>query len=329
MCGTNKRPLLSICIPTYNRGYILREVLDKYVNDSEFDDDVEIVISDNCSTDDTETVCREYASKYRNIRYFRNPKNIRDANFYTVLDYGDGEYLKLLNDWTYCIGKSLQFIKDKIKENINRKTPIFFTGNKIFTAKKSKVIVCDNLDEYVQAVSTYVTSNNLFGCWKDQWSQIEKRERYTELKLQQEDWTYQIVNRSKGCILYNQDIFLWSPVERKILTGYNWFQVHLDNYYTIMMPYIEQGLITEKTYRKDKHYLLEHFKREFCYVYFVNYTDKWRYGTDGTTQLLRKYYKHDPYLILFFLKLPFHYVFLITKSLAKTMLSCAPFCKDK
>lgn len=315
-----KRPLISFCIPTYNRGYILQYVLEQYIHDPEFDDDVELVISDNCSTDDTEKICKQYCSQRSNIRYYRNENNIKDANFFTVLDYGNGEYLKLLNDWTYCVASSLREVKLIIKNSIDHRKPLFFTNDKLFTQKYREIIECKNLDEYVQVVSTYVTSNNLFGVWREQWEKIENRERYTELKLQQEDWTYQIIANNSGCILYNKRLFSWSKVERKVLTGYNWFQIHLDNYYQIMKPYIEKNLISEKTYKRDRHHLLNHFKKEMCYTYFYNYTDNWRYDTKGTTAIIKKYYSSDSYLWLYFAKLPFYYVYLLIKSFAKTIL---------
>ena len=72
----NKKPLLSICIPTFNRGDLLNDILSKYVDNPQFDNDVEIVISDNASTDSTEDICRRYVEKYSNIRYFKNEENI-------------------------------------------------------------------------------------------------------------------------------------------------------------------------------------------------------------------------------------------------------------
>jgi abequosyltransferase len=61
-----KEPLLSICIPTYNREKYLRRLLDSIVFQKEFIDtnDVEIVIADNASTDSTEELVNEYTKKY-------------------------------------------------------------------------------------------------------------------------------------------------------------------------------------------------------------------------------------------------------------------------
>ncbi len=97
----NKGILLSICIPTFNRVDTLMIVLGQFVSDPAFDEEVEIVISDNCSTDDTETQMRKMASQYPNIKYYRNPENVRDQNFYLALSRGRGRYLKLLNDYVF------------------------------------------------------------------------------------------------------------------------------------------------------------------------------------------------------------------------------------
>lgn len=50
------KPYLSICIPTYNRSEVLKESLMQLLKYE--GDDIEVVISDNCSPDNTEEVVR-------------------------------------------------------------------------------------------------------------------------------------------------------------------------------------------------------------------------------------------------------------------------------
>ena len=53
----DKQPLLSVCIPTYNRSTFLQEALMNLLdNQKTCEFCVEILISDNCSTDETESV---------------------------------------------------------------------------------------------------------------------------------------------------------------------------------------------------------------------------------------------------------------------------------
>ena len=60
--------ILSICIPTYNRAALLKKTLDSIVNQKRFidTDDVEIIISDNCSQDNTEKLSMLYVHRYKN-----------------------------------------------------------------------------------------------------------------------------------------------------------------------------------------------------------------------------------------------------------------------
>ena len=302
------RPLLSICIPTYNRCAVLKDVLERYVDNPAFDDDVELVISDNASTDATEEICTRFCEGRSNIHYYRNPENISDANFVRVLDLGQGQYLKLFNDWVYCSEEELQYMKDCLRDNLEVRRPVFFTGDTIFTRYKAEFIDCKNLDEYVKVVSTFVTYNNIFGCWRDQWVEVADKQKHASLKLQQVDWTYQIVSKGAGCLLYDKSTFTTCSTPLGKRDGYNWFQIHLDNYYRIMAPYVERGEISQKTLRKDKHNLLRHFKRELGLALFGNYSQEWRFDTKGTAALLWKYYKFDPYFYYYICVILLRYI---------------------
>ena len=331
MNGMNtKQPLLSICIPTYNRAKILEDVLNNYVSNKEFDDEVEIVISDNASTDETQSICEKYAEKYHNIRYRRNDTNLRDINFVEVLNFATGKYLKLMNDWTYYAEDGLRYVKDAIRENINEKNLIFFSVHWLCTKwNDEEIIKCNSLDEYVQVVSIIVTSNNLFGAWIEDWREIKDKIKYSDYKLQQDDWTYQLMERKKKCILYNKEKMSVSNVPLGPREGYNWFEVHLDNYYKIMRPYIDKGLISYNTYKVDKRNFLYYYKHVFRNVYFP--CKGWVFDTEGTTALLWKYYKSDfLYAIyFFFIRLPFHYMEVLTKKLSRKLGLCHKYNAPK
>lgn len=304
-----KRPLLSICIPTFNRCGILREALEHYVSDPGFDEEVELVISDNASSDGTEQLCLDYSARYPNIRYHRNSENIQDQNFVRVLDLAQGEYLKLFNDWVYCPDGALRFMTDIIRENISAHKPLFFTSDTIFTKYKAAVFECHDLNDYVRVVSTFVTYNNIFGVWSDQWERMEDKRKYAALQLQQVDWSYQLVAAGGGCRLYNQSVFSACPSSLGCRGGYNWFQVHLDNYYQIMGPYIEAGLISPETFREDRKNLLNHFKRELGLALFGNYSKEWRFDTKGTWSLLWKYYKNDAFFYYYLIEIFVRYIY--------------------
>jgi len=94
--------ILSICIPTYNRASFLKQCLQSIV--SQFQNEtvrsqVEIVISDNGSTDNTQEIIQEFASRFSNIVSIKNSDNIGfDRNVLAVVGSAHGTYCWLLGD---------------------------------------------------------------------------------------------------------------------------------------------------------------------------------------------------------------------------------------
>lgn len=89
-------PLVSIGIPTYNRadGY-LRECLTSALNQTY--SNLEIIVADNCSSDNTEEVVNNFSS--HSLIYYKHPKNVGPQNnFNFCLEQASGSYFLLLHD---------------------------------------------------------------------------------------------------------------------------------------------------------------------------------------------------------------------------------------
>ncbi|MDQ6624139.1 MAG: glycosyltransferase [Verrucomicrobiota bacterium] len=92
-------PLLSICIPTWNRANYLRGTLGTLLESMrELEASIELIISDNASDDETPRVIAEFAAKIPVLRAYRNPENIGELNYYAVSQRATGEFLWLLGD---------------------------------------------------------------------------------------------------------------------------------------------------------------------------------------------------------------------------------------
>ena len=117
----DSNPLLSICIPTYNRRQYLQECLDSIITQDEFNiQEIEIVISDNASTDDTTILVQEYTGKYPNIIYHRNTENIgADRNVIKVLWYWSGRFLWLLSDDDIILPWRFRFVVHELRKYRN------------------------------------------------------------------------------------------------------------------------------------------------------------------------------------------------------------------
>lgn len=89
------RPIVSICIPTFNRPELLREAVQSCLNQTF--SDIEIVITDNSDNDESKKVIQAFGD-YR-IRYHKNSDNIGGlANSALVLSLAVGKYIKWLMD---------------------------------------------------------------------------------------------------------------------------------------------------------------------------------------------------------------------------------------
>ena len=88
---------LSICIATLNRGDFIGETLDSIVAQS--DAQIEIVVLDGGSTDDTEQVVRGFQTTFPQLHYIRQamPHGV-DRDFNTAVEAAKGEYCWLMPD---------------------------------------------------------------------------------------------------------------------------------------------------------------------------------------------------------------------------------------
>jgi len=84
-------PVVSIGIPVYNGGKTLAAALESVL--SQDYPHLDILISDNASTDDTRAICERFQARDSRIRYVRQKENIGAApNFLYVLQNARGPY---------------------------------------------------------------------------------------------------------------------------------------------------------------------------------------------------------------------------------------------
>lgn len=84
-------PLVTIGMPVRNAGEQIREALDTLL--AQTFKNFRLVISDNCSTDHTASICDEYAAKDARVRVVRQPENLGICgNFRFVLQAADTPY---------------------------------------------------------------------------------------------------------------------------------------------------------------------------------------------------------------------------------------------
>ncbi len=92
-----KAPLLSICIATYNRADVIGQTLESII--SQTIDEVEIIVVDGASPDDTATVVQRYKDQCPQLQYHRLPvKGGVDRDYCHAVSFAIGTYCWLLTD---------------------------------------------------------------------------------------------------------------------------------------------------------------------------------------------------------------------------------------
>lgn len=93
---SDKQYLLSICIPTFNRAKYL-DVNLRLLSEQIDINKVQIVVSDNFSSDNTKEIVDKYTNL--NIKYFKQKENVGFINNFEILpDIADGEYIWFMGD---------------------------------------------------------------------------------------------------------------------------------------------------------------------------------------------------------------------------------------
>ncbi len=93
------QPILSLCIPTYNRAPFLDYLLTSLARDCAFAFPFEVVVSDNASTDDTAQVIARHLNGGLALSYFRQEENKGGMpNLMTAFRRARGRYVMYLAD---------------------------------------------------------------------------------------------------------------------------------------------------------------------------------------------------------------------------------------
>lgn len=110
---------VSLIIPTYNRALYIEEALKSCLYQDY--SNIEIIISDNASTDNTYQIIKPYIKDNR-VKYYRNNINIgMVANWRkAVYDYSEGDFFVIVSDDDYFIDNNyISKAIDLIKNNSN------------------------------------------------------------------------------------------------------------------------------------------------------------------------------------------------------------------
>lgn len=122
-------PKVSVMIPTYNQSkYIIRAIESAILQDYP---NLEIVIADDNSPDDTQAIVKDYLSKIEcsRIKYFRNQENIGILRNYckSLYDYSSGDWVINLDGDDFFVDRG--FITEAVKLILEEESVVLVFGN--------------------------------------------------------------------------------------------------------------------------------------------------------------------------------------------------------
>lgn len=116
----NQSLVLSITIPTWNRASFLTETLRQLASELKYLDPlaIEILISDNASTDATQNVVEYWINEGLLLRYIKNEVNIGgDANVAQCFNLARGKYVLILGDDDVFVDGALKLLMELLYKN--------------------------------------------------------------------------------------------------------------------------------------------------------------------------------------------------------------------
>lgn len=247
-------PILSICIPTWNRAKYLRSCLVAIkeqihtINTSE----LELFVSDNCSEDNTKEVVNQFIQEGLPITYNRNEANLGAAgNFLKCMQYASGKYILLLGDDDILNPDAISFLLELLRGHdyglvhIRMSCPI-----------ENPFVIYDDRDQFLKAISYWLTfiSGNIFQ--RKIVSQIKSPEDYvwTHL-LQMPYYIMSALSSSQNVIIYKE--ILKISLDGNSNGGYNFYEVFVDGYLSIWTEFLNRKEISKDVFESLKRDLYE------------------------------------------------------------------------
>lgn len=292
--------ILTIAIPTYNRAFFLEQSLERISYQIKgYENEIELLVSDNCSTDHTQKIVKRYQDNGSPIVYNRNSQNIgADANFIYCFKKASGKYVWILGDDDFLIDGALLKLLQNIRKgdyglihlsnsiNLNDLDFKIFTNKALFLGEVSfwLTFISGNI------VQTKVISKIDFPKYKDTFL------------------SYMLVYISAAMnenhnLIINYKV-LEDPADDTTNGGYNIFEVFVTNYLNIIKEFRPKlGLIW---YEKEKFQLYRRFIYGWMLKLLINSDHGLRFKTNGWFKIIFKKYWYEPYLypvlFIFFLK---------------------------
>ena len=305
--------LLTICIPTYNRAKVLDESLTHLMNQLSGNNSkkIEILISDNCSSDNTFEIVRKYTNKGFPILYNRNRENIgADGNFLYCLTHAKGKYIWLLGDDDYLLDGSLDYLIKVMEEDdyglIHIKESKRHNKNMVYEVRDMNLF--RNISHMLTFMSVNIINSNTI-------SGVDNPQQYFKSCFLQVPFYINAAifpSTKKNLVVYHKILDCGHASSTN--GGFNYFMVIVNNYLGIWCKAINSGWIDKKTFKLLKREYFFSFVIGRIYQYLIKKDIDANYDFSNSWMIIFREYGKNAYFYIGFI-----YIFL--KKIAKFIIS--------
>ena len=255
-------------------------------------DKMEIIISDNCSTDDTQLIVTKAIDNGFPATYHRNEENLgMDGNFVTCFKMARGKYVWLLGDDDPIIVDALVKIVDKLSSDVEyglmhidqlKRT----STNDLFVEFNDSEAFCCTISYYTSLISANIVRTEYvpeidFQKYMGTW--------FTLIPLYVTGILKQPVNA-----LVNFQVFEYSKDYARN-GGYNYFEVFVNNYLSIWKEFLDAGKISKSTFEFLKKDVFIGSVSHYIIRLLILNQGRNQYQKDGAWKILFTNYWNKPY----------------------------------
>ncbi|MCC2625480.1 MAG: glycosyltransferase family 2 protein [Burkholderiales bacterium] len=159
---TNNNPLISIAMATYNGGLYIANQLNSIIGQTY--KNIEIIIVDDCSGDDTINIISDYQKLHSNIRLIKNPSNQGAVKtFAHAMSLCRGDFIALADQDDIWFSDKLERLLDNIGDNLLIHSDAILVDNNMQPLAISNM-ANTNKDMHKTEFIDYLISPNVTGC---------------------------------------------------------------------------------------------------------------------------------------------------------------------
>lgn len=285
--------ILSLCIPTYNRDWCVKQQIERLEHcSSSLFEKLEIIISDNCSTDNTQQIVEEAISRGFPCRYSRNEVNLgMDGNFVSCFRMAKAKYVWLLGDDDWITIDSLE----KIVSFLDCDIDYGLVHINVRKRNGDDFIIYDNDDEYCRQVSYYFTfiSSNIA---QTKYVKDVQFEKYMGTWFTLIPLYFESLHREPKNVICNLPVFEGGKDAQRN-GGYNLFQVFISNYLNLLKEFRSKKMISSNTYSYMKKNIFEEFLIYYIIRLLIHKEDT-NFERNGGWAIVFRYYWVNMYFYI-------------------------------